>query len=347
MENPQTPETETNPTKSPKKINTKRIVIGLIIGLLLCTGGLWVWLCNPTMSKGKTPSSPIPASAKLIKKHVYALTHTKGYRNHRDLKALNEAGAYIKKQFTSYGLKASEQRYKIGKNEYKNILASAGPKAGARIVIGAHYDVYSEQMGADDNASGVAGMLEIARLVQKLKPKLKYGIDFVGYTLEEPPYFRSQKMGSAIHANSLAKANAKVKVMYSIEMIGYFTDKPNTQEFPIAFLKLFYPTTGNFITVVGNQSSTGRALTRHTKRFMRAVTELPTESINAPSALPGIDFSDHLNYWANGYPAIMITDTAFYRNHNYHKKTDTPEKLDYPKMAEVVKGVYWAVVNIR
>jgi len=317
-----------------------------VVTIIIMWVGLYIWLRNPSWTKVSSPKEPIPAQAKLLKKHVQALTSTSDFRNASNIKALDEAGDYIRGQFKEMGLQPQDQAYNIGQKTYKNILASVGPKGGERVVVGAHYDVCGDQMGADDNASGVAGLLELARLLQVLKPKLRYGVDLVAYTLEEPPYFRTQHMGSAVHAQSLVTANAKVKIMYALEMIGYFTDKPKTQAFPIGLLSLFYPTTGNFIAVVGNQTTKGRALTKHTAQYMKAAAQLPTYSLNAPSSIPGVDFSDHLNYWAKGYPAVMITDTAFMRNHNYHQKTDTPDTLDYEKMTEVVKGVYWAVKNL-
>jgi hypothetical protein len=151
-------------------------------------------------------------------------------------------------------------------------------------------------------------------------------------------------MGSAVHAQSLKKAGVKVRVMFSLEMIGYFSDSADSQEFPAAILRLFYPSRGNFIAVVGRTSE--GLLVRRVKGAMREASSLPVYSISAPSFIPGIDFSDQVNYWDVGYDAVMITDTAFYRNRNYHTEKDTAEKLDYSRMAMVVQGVFASVVKI-
>ena len=279
-----------------------------------------------------------------LRAHVERLANTDKPRTYDNIKALNAAAAYIKQQFEEHSEYVREQSYKVDYREYKNIICSFGPTDGERIIIGAHYDVCMDQPGADDNASGVAGILEIARLLKSEAPRLKYRIDLVAYTLEEPPYFRTEYMGSAVHARYLQDKGIKVKAMICLEMIGYFTDEEKSQEYPIGLLKLFYPTKGNFIAIVGQLGKGG--LTRKIKRGMRAGAAIDVRSINAPRFVTGIDYSDHLNYWKYKYDAVMITNTSWYRNANYHMGTDTPETLDYDRMAEVVKGVYQAVVNL-
>ena len=169
-------------------------------------------------------------------------------------------------------------------------------------------------------------------------------VELVAFTLEEPPYFRTTGMGSSVHAESLRKQNVRVRAMFNLEMIGCFSDAPNSQNFPVGILGALYPSTGNFISVVGRLSDW--SLVRRTKATMRNAAPLPVYSINAPTFVPGIDFSDQVNYWQAGYSALMITDTAFYRNRNYHTAEDTEEKLDYKRMAMVVEGVYAAVIEL-
>jgi Zn-dependent M28 family amino/carboxypeptidase len=169
-------------------------------------------------------------------------------------------------------------------------------------------------------------------------------VELVAFSLEEPPYFRTTGMGSSVHAVSLSKQNVRVRAMFSLEMLGCFSDAPNSQHFPIGVLSAFYPSTGNYIAVVGRLSD--GLLVRRTKAAMRNAAPLPVYSINAPQFIPGIDFSDQLNYWHAGYGAVVITDTAFYRNRNYHTAQDTAEKLDYKRMAMVVEGVYAAVMDL-
>lgn len=330
----------------------KRIIILFIATLsllLLASFGVgYIGLTNPTMRTAKALKVKPIVSPKRLKTHVLALTQTKKPRNHANLKSLNQAADYIKSQWQAMKLPVKEQTYKVGKGTevYRNLITSFGPKNAKQvIVVGAHYDVCGDTPGADDNASGVAGLLEVSRLLQQHKPTLTHRIELVAYTLEEPPYFRSKWMGSAVHARSLVQKKIRVKAMICLEMLGYFTDKPNTQSFPFTPLRFLYPTTGNFLAIVGRMSQ-GRALTRELKIAMRANTTLKIESINAPAALPGIDFSDHLNYWKYNIPAVMLTDTSFFRNKHYHKKTDTPDTLNYKKMAEVVKATYAALVHI-
>jgi hypothetical protein len=150
-------------------------------------------------------------------------------------------------------------------------------------------------------------------------------------------------MGSAQHANQLVRDSVDVAGMICLEMIGYFSDEPQSQSYPIGFLGWIYPTTGNFITVIGQFDSP--LLTRGIKKDMTAACNVDVWSMNAPSFVPGIDFSDHLNYWAHDIPAVMVTNTAFYRNKHYHDANDTPDRLDYNRMSEVVNGVYRAAVN--
>jgi hypothetical protein len=151
-------------------------------------------------------------------------------------------------------------------------------------------------------------------------------------------------MGSAVHAASLKREGARVSVMFSLEMIGYFSDAEGSQGFPFSSLSLFYPSRGNFIAVVGDVGE--GLLVRRIKKAMLAASSLPVYSINALAFIPGIDFSDHLNYWNEGYRAVMITDTAFYRNHAYHTFADTAGRLDYQRMALVVEGVYGAILEL-
>jgi Zn-dependent M28 family amino/carboxypeptidase len=222
------------------------------------------------------------------------------------------------------------------------VIAHFGPETEERIVVGAHYDTAGPLPGADDNASGVAGLIELARLFARQQPPLR--VELVAFSLEEPPYFRTTGMGSSVHAQSLRQQNVRVRAMFSLEMIGCFLDTPNSQLFPIGVLSALYPSTGNFIAVVGRLGDV--LLVRRTKAAMRNAAPLPVYSINAPRFVPGVDFSDHMSYWEAGYSAVMITDTAFFRNRNYHTAEDTAEKLDYKRMAMVVEGVYAAVSDL-
>lgn len=287
----------------------------------------------------------IPAQEERLYRDVKALTSINPPRNFKNLNSLNKAADYIFNQFQQAGYKPNFQAFKVSGKEYRNVIAVYGDKNHDRIIIGAHYDVFGNQDGADDNASAVAGLLEIARIVKELKPRLKHYLEFVAYTLEEPPFFGSNEMGSSIHAKSVANQRNKIKMMICLEMIGFFSEQKGSQKYPMQLLKLFYPSRGDFILIVGRFGKW--TLVRKIKKLMIKGSTIDVRSINAPGFAAGIDYSDHRNYWKNKIPAVMITDTAFYRNPNYHKKTDTIDTLDFKKMAEVVKGVYWAIRNFK
>ncbi|WP_457622585.1 M28 family peptidase [Persephonella sp.] len=281
-----------------------------------------------------------------IEKNLYTdveqLCNIRPFRNCYNVTSLNKAAEYITSQFE--GLNIKIQRYYVGSQEYRNIIASYNTESSERIVIGAHYDVAGDTPGADDNASGVAGILQIGRFLKLYRPKLRYRVDLAAYTLEEPPFFGTDKMGSYVHAKALYEKKAKVKVMISLEMIGYFSDEPGSQNFPLPFFKLIYPDRGNFIGIVGKIGQ--KKITKQIEDLVRQGSSIPVYSINAPVIIPGIDFSDHRNFWKFGYNAVMVTDTAFYRNPNYHRRTDTVGTLDFERMSEVVKGIYNVILNI-
>jgi Zn-dependent M28 family amino/carboxypeptidase len=259
---------------------------------------------------------------------------------------LKLSAEYIKKSLQETSARVSEQEFEVDGAIFLNVIASFGPEDGERIVIGAHYDTVEETPGADDNASGVAGILELARMLDQHQPTLSVRVDLVAFTLEEPPYFDTGQMGSAVYAAQLVKDNVKVRAMISLEMIGYFSDEPDSQDYPASLLGWFYPKKGNFIAVVGSLSLSDITLVRTIKAAMRKASSLPVYSLNAPRWMPGIHSSDHLNFWKSGYPAAMITDTAYFRNQQYHLAGDTAEKLDYQKMAQVVDGVYSALWSL-
>ena len=259
----------------------------------------------------------------------------------RALDALYDAAAYVAAELRRAGARVSEQAYHVdGAGQYRNVIGSLGPETRERVVVGAHYDAAGAFPAADDNASGVAGLLELARLLGA-RDATAARIDLVAFTLEEPPYYDTRWMGSHVHAQALQREGAVVRGMIALEMIGYFSDVPGSQRFPHPLLRLVYPSTGNFIAVIGRLGEA--RLARRVKRVMQAVTLLDVYSMNGPAWIPGLDFSDHRSYWAHGYPAVMVTDTAFYRNDRYHTARDTPETLDYGRMAEVVRGVHAAV----
>ncbi len=246
---------------------------------------------------------------------------------------LDAAATYIEQQFRAATTRVARQEFDARKRHYRNVTARFGPDAGPLTVVGAHYDAFGALPGADDNASGTAGLLELARLLSLHPPRTP--VVLVAYANEEPPFFGSEQMGSAVHANSLSKTN--VAGMICLEMIGYYTPH---QTWPNATFEWLYPSQGDFIAVTGRWDD--RALTRHVKSAMRGAG-MKAYSFTGPAQT--LDASDHRNYWSFGIPAVMITDTAYLRNPNYHTSRDTADTLDYRKMALVIDGVWSAVTN--
>lgn len=318
-----------------------RSLIRIAVLLAIAFAGMWIAVSRPILPDRLHRKDFAMVDPSRLKQHVKILSSDFAPRDFRHPEKLELTAVYIRKIFQQSGGEVYEHSYEVEGIPYKNVIAEYGPDSPSAIVIGAHYDAVVGTPGADDNASGVAGVLELARLFSTVSFSSK--VILAAYTLEEPPFFASNLMGSAVHARALIDENVDVKLMICFEMIGYFSDTPGSQHFPIPFLKLYYPSAGNFITVVDHLFSTqaGRM-----KRWMQKSIDLPIYSINAPKWFPGIDWSDHKNFWDQGYPAIMITDTAFYRNEAYHSASDTSDRLDYERMAKVVQGVYTYVLHL-
>jgi Zn-dependent M28 family amino/carboxypeptidase len=302
---------------------------------------IWILLARPVLPQKRLDKPPLPSDPHTLQTQVETLCRDFFPRSYEHPQILDKTADHIAAALTATGARVYEQPFVLGQNRYKNIIAQYGPDSPEVIVVGAHYDTAGAQPGADDNASGVAGLLELARLLATAE--LRARVLLVAYTLEETTPYGSDSMGSAFHARALKEQSIAVKLMMTLEMIGYFTAEPDSQNYPLALLKLFYPTRGDFIALV-DQVMSDQA--RRMKRQMRALIDLPVHSINAPTFIRGVDFSDHRNYWQQGYPALMVTDTAFYRNHAYHSVRDTPDRLDYRKMAQVVDGVYGYVLRL-
>jgi hypothetical protein len=279
-----------------------------------------------------------------LERTVRFLSEDIGSRGYLQKAALNRAADYIGSELRGYGYEVRTQPYDVDGVEYRNVFAiKKGLKSPDRVlVLGAHYDTVIGTPGADDNASAVAGMLELARLLKDAP--LDKTLHFAAFTLEEPPFFRTSSMGSYKYAGGLKKEGMDVEGMICLESIGYFTDREESQLFPLPFFRLFYPTTGNFIMFASNFGSKG-FLDRAKEGFTKG-TDLPLETISAPSFIPGMDFSDHRSFWKFGYDAFMVTDTAFYRNPNYHTAGDLPETLDFKRMSEVVLGLRSSIENL-
>ncbi len=328
------------------------IMAGLLILCVLLIVSAMI-MTQPYISKTPLPSPPQVSTAAL-KNHVLYLSQRMHPRHFGKKFHLEAVASYIFAAFSTTRATVADQWYTAEGVMYRNVIASYGPQEGPVLIVGAHYDSCPPDSaeegdfslgtpGADDNASGVAGLLELARLLQQYPPKIP--VLLVAYCLEEPPFFQTKHMGSAVHARSLAREKKTARAAIVLESIGYFTDAPNSQNFPMPAMGFLYPDKGNFIGIVGRPQD--MFLTRQIKTVMQNSISLPVYSVNAPSFIPGIDLSDHQSYWNENISAVMITDTAMYRNPTYHTAADTAEKLDFIRMAAVVQGVFAAIQSFE
>lgn len=249
---------------------------------------------------------------------------------------LATAAQFIQSEFKKHGVTYLDRFGPQG--AYANVVASFGPSP-VRFVIGAHYDADGPHPGADDNASGVAGLLELARMYADDPPPV--GVELVAFALEELPYYGTELMGSWVRAQHHRASGTPLKLMVSLEMIGYFSDAPGSQEYPHPSLRSQYPDVGNFIGVVGRLGE--ESIVNAFAAAMKSASTLPVYHLNAPTDLQGVSSSDHASYWRAGYAALMVTDTSYFRNPHYHTEGDRPETLDYERMSAVVRGVYAAI----
>ena len=257
---------------------------------------------------------------------------------------LMKVAVELESRFADLGFAVQIQPFLYRGNEYANVIAFPPGEEpfspGPLLIVGAHYDTVPGSPGADDNASGIAGLMELARLVAADPPA---GIRLVAFSLEEPPAYRSRHMGSYVFARACRRNGVRLRGMICLEMLGFFTDRPGSQKFPFFFMDRFYPTVGNFIALAGNRRS-GPWIESVKKAFVQG-SSVPVESISAPAIVIGVDFSDHWSFYKFGYQAVMVTDTAFYRNPNYHRSSDLPHTLDYVRMAGVVDGLSHGVLS--
>lgn len=300
----------------------------------------WFLIAQPSCRRNH--SSPARVDPGALRTHVETLSRQFFPRDWQHEDNLDQCSDYIARQFRQAGADVEFQTFKVGQRTFRNVRGRFNTGTGQRIIVGAHYDACDAKPGADDNASGIAALIELAYLCGHDAPASP--VELVAYVLEEPPFFGSGMMGSVIHAKSIAGDKAEVRGVIVLEMVGSFSDEPGSQSYPAPALRLMYPARGNFIGVVG-RADQGEWI-RTVKTGMKGATGLPVYSIRAPALLPGVDFSDHANYWPYGIKAVMVTDTAFYRNKAYHTSDDTADRLDYTRMAEVVVSVFAALHSL-
>jgi len=313
---------------------TRLFLLGLVLwaGLLLFT-----WMPGSSFS-GQLP--PLTAdeqfSARMLQKHTVVLAHDIGSRSIWHPDSMSSAVLYLEKVLHDLGYAVHQQRFDSYDVPVVNLeVEIPGNRLSEEIiVIGAHYDSVENSPGANDNGSGVAALLEIARLLTRAQPQRT--IRLVFFANEEPPFYYSWDMGSRHYAHRASTRGEKIIAMLSLETIGSYKSEPGSQRYPFPF-SLFYPNTADFIAFVGNYQS--RKLVRRFIEVFRQQTPLPSEGIAAPGFITGIGWSDHWSFWKEGYSALMVTDTAFFRSEEYHTPEDTPEKLDFERMARLVTGL--------
>jgi Zn-dependent M28 family amino/carboxypeptidase len=278
-----------------------------------------------------------------LKSHVYNLATDIGSRSVLEELSLRRAQEYVHGQFAGMGLEVKVQEYKAYGTRTANLIVTGegSDTPASYLLLGAHYDTVPGTPGADDNASAVAVMLETTRLLTVEQGKIPFNVLLVAFSTEEPPSFNTGHMGSRIFVRSLPGSDVTVKGAIILEMVGYFTDQPGSQQIPFPLKFMGFPDTGNFIAVVGNGRS--RSLVKKVcDGVVSSGCTLPVENIVIPgsgSLLPESRLSDNASFWDAGIPAVMITDTSFFRNPHYHSHTDRPNTLDYEKMGQLVKGL--------
>jgi hypothetical protein len=289
------------------------------------------------------PSAEMVALQTSLKRSVDALAGRIGRRNTQHPAALAEAAQLIETELATAALKVERQGFRADGTEVANLVTTIAGGTAAReiVIVGAHYDTAGNTPGADDNASGVAAVLELARLAAGRHPRRT--VRFVFFTNEEPPYFQTDKMGSLVYARRCRAGGETITAAVSIESVGVFSDAPDSQHYPWPF-SWFYPKTGNFVGFIANPNSD--ALVRRATTVFRQHATVASEAAVLSESIDGIGWSDHWAFWQVGYPAMMVTDTAVFRNAHYHQPTDTPEKLDYERMARAVIGIDAIVVDL-
>ena len=322
-------------------------IAGLTTIIFILFTSFFLWLDQMT---GKSYSGRfLPLSAEEIKistslrRHIFMLAEEIGERNIWLPQKLTAAAEFIEKNWQAQNFVVQSQEYDARGVKSTNLIIEVpgNSRAGEIVIIGAHYDSVSGSPGANDNGSGVAALLEISRLLRGTENART--IRLVAFTNEEPPFFLGRDMGSRIYASRARQQQENIVGMLSLETLGYYSEAPEIQEYPFPF-SFFYPDTANFIGFVGNIGS--RRLVRSCLAAFRRTTLFPSEGTAAPGWITGIGWSDHWSFWREGYKAIMITDTAFFRYKHYHTLQDTPEKIDYDRLARVTRGLVEVVTDL-
>lgn len=323
-------------------------MIGALLLIIILLAVFWIY---SVLKIRFTPSMKIPGpesapngNTQQLYAHIEQLSVMIGSRNVREYEKIEAAKKYIVTCLRNFGYNPTLQRYIYKEKEFSNIFVTINGAGNPdeTVVVGAHYDTVLGTPGADDNASAVAVLLEMCRMLKDFSPARTLKLVF--FVNEEPPLFRSEYMGSYVFAREAKAKNENITAMICLEMVGYYGETKGGQTFPLPLMNLIYSSTPNFIAVVGNIRS--RNLVATVGKSLRENSHIPVETLTTVSFVPGVDFSDHRSFWKMGYPAVMITDTAFYRNPNYHTGRDTIDTLDFNKMSDLLKGVMLAAKDL-
>ncbi len=302
------------------------------------------------LKPGKVIDERIKVDPSALQVHIEKLTSLQPPRSHRHPGSLDQAAGYIRNQFSHWTKEVEIQEYTVNGKTYKNVIASFSPTftgnpGAARIVVGAHYDVLGDHPGADDNGTGVAVILELARLFHDLQPALKHRVDFAAYPLEEPPYFRTPFMGSAVHANFLEKSGCEVLLMISVDMVGYFSEE--TKPHPLAAT---HTQPGDirpgFSTSICAKTGDREIVHRFQSLMQEGTGEIKVVPLILPRDTAGLDYSDHLNFWNHGFAGVMLTNYYVCPSPYYHGSEDTVDKINFTKLSYLVRGLYWTLIQL-
>jgi hypothetical protein len=322
------------------------IVLATIVGILIC----WGWFAMIQMPGESYRDSLPPLTPKevalqnALQRDVETLGSEIGERNYLNYENLMAAADFLKASLSQAGYQVQQQDYTIDRQTYYNLEVEipGTEQADEIVIIGGHYDSVAYSPGANDNGTGAAATLELARLFAGKKPART--LRFVEFVNEEPPFFWTENMGSMVYAKRCKQRKEKIVAMLSLETMGYYSDKVGSQQYPLPFLGFIYPLQGNFISFIGNIAS--GSLVRDVVASFRRHTQFPSEGAALPGELTGVGWSDQWSFWKQGYPGVMVTDTAPFRYPHYHTQYDTPDKINYEYLARVVAGLERAIAEL-
>jgi hypothetical protein len=313
---------------------------------LLAYGGIWTLRIKMPGSthRGSLPPLSVEETAlrDQLRADVFALAGRIGERNVGRYENLRAAANYLREELSRAGYQVEPQKYSAYGLKFENLVAEipGSARPDEIVIVGGHYDSVEGSPGANDNATGAAAVLALARQFAHRRPART--LRFIHFVNEEPPHSYGDAMGSVVYARRCRARNENITAMFSIETIGYYSDDPQSQQYPFP-MGFFYPSTANFIAFVGNTDS--QQLVRESVKVFRESTRFPSEGGAVPPSIPGVGWSDHWSFWQEGYPGVMVTDTALYRYPHYHTASDTPEKVDYERLARVVAGLERVILH--